>query len=101
MELGFFFCMLWASTVITAMTINTSINFFYGTNQVFHVFAPDTGDVGPLGDRADEYAQTNFEESVVRRLYAIEVWLSNGVAALGAAATPFMWYYTYASWISL
>ena len=80
------------------MTINTGINFFYGTHQVFTTFAPE-GESGPLGDQADEYAEEHPTKSIVRRLYAIEVWLSNGVAAVGAAVTPFMWLATYHSWM--
>jgi hypothetical protein len=89
--------MLWAAIVATVLTVNSGINFIYASDMVFDELKPE-GHSGPLGDAASELVEDDPNLMITRRLYAIEAWLTSWPAGVGAAVTPFLWYYTIMAW---
>lgn len=67
--------------------VNFVLNVFYGAYQVFVVLAPEGGAMGPLGGAATGMPH---EQMVVRRAYAMEVWLSIVGLSLYLAITEYL-----------
>ncbi len=63
------------------------VNVAYGAYQVFVVLKPDTGHVGPLFGAAQSIPP---ELVMMRRAYAIEVWLCIVGVCLYLAITEFL-----------
>ena len=91
MQTAYFCCLVWAALVCTITAINSGIGYFYAAKLVFDELRPE-GISGPLADQAAEVAQSHPEIMVARRLYAIETWLINGVAAASSALAPLLWW---------
>jgi len=68
------------------LIVNFVINIVYGSYQIFVVLAPE-GSAGPLFGAAHSMP---FEQLVIRRLYASEVWISIAGLAIYLALTEYL-----------
>lgn len=69
------------------LILNFLINILYGGYQVFFVIVPEGHAGGPLFGAASGMP---FEDLVVRRLYASEVWISTAGLAIYLAITEYL-----------
>lgn len=69
------------------LIINFLLNMVYGSYQVFFVLAPEGSSGMPLFGAA---SSMEFEDLVIRRLYAAEVWISTAGLAIYLAITEYL-----------